>query len=180
MLFIPVEIPSKYMPLIFYGLIVLFNGVELGYGYSILLGYLAVKGHLDRFRPSSYFLVSQESSEGWLHRVSRQRGYVLAGSMGHDSWIPLSQAEGGTDSEMGHSSSHSQHSGSGERGNISGFSAFSGSGNTLGGGGTSTAVPSAPPAPRDQVIMCDVMLRVYSLTLSLFLAVPWFGSQTLI
>lgn len=93
-LFIPYDIPSKYMPLALYLLICLFSGFQLSYALSICVGYLAVKGHLDRFRPSSYYLEQLESNGGWLHSMSRSRGYVLAGaSLGHDAWIPINAAE---------------------------------------------------------------------------------------
>lgn len=111
LLFIPYDIPSKYIPLLLYAIICLFSGFLLSYALSMLIGYLWSKGHLDRIRPSSVYLSDLEAPGGWLHYISRSRscsfalkcvsffiyiyrsGWVLAGTLGHDAWIPVATAE---------------------------------------------------------------------------------------
>lgn len=73
LMFIPVDIPSKYIPLVLYVLICLFSGFVLSYALSLLVGYLWMRGALDRFRPSSIYLEQLESEGGWLHYPSRAR-----------------------------------------------------------------------------------------------------------
>jgi hypothetical protein len=89
MLFIPVDIPSKYMPLAMYALFCLFGGPQLSYAVAILVGYAQVQGYLDRYRPSSGFLEELEAADGSLHGVRQGKGYVPAGASGHDAWIPV-------------------------------------------------------------------------------------------
>lgn len=89
-MFIPVNIPSKYFPLVLYAFFSLFSGLDLGFAISMGVGYLYFKGYLDRIKPTSYFLESLEAPNGILHSVSRSRGWVLAGgALGHDAWIPV-------------------------------------------------------------------------------------------
>jgi hypothetical protein len=93
MMFIPVDIPSKYFPLALYVLFSLFSGPQLGYAISIAIGYLYSIGKLDRLKPSSSYLDSMEIN-GMLHSVSRQQGWVLTGlAQGNDAWIPVNQSE---------------------------------------------------------------------------------------
>lgn len=83
-----------YMPLALYFLICIFEGFQLSYALSILVGYMSQKGYLDRFKPSSYYFEQLESANGWLHSISRSRGWVLAGaSLGHDAWIPVNTVD---------------------------------------------------------------------------------------
>lgn len=109
LLFIPVDIPSKYMPLALYGLIVLFSGFELAYALSIVVGFLYQRGHLDRLKPPSRYCEELENEGGWLRSLSRKPGYVLSGMLGHDSWVPTNaQAVDPQSRErlLGQSSSH--------------------------------------------------------------------------
>ena len=80
MMFIPVNIPAKYMPLAFFVLISIFSGFQLSFALSILVGWAYMQGRLDVFKPSSYTLEEMETSGGILHSLSRYRGYVLAGA----------------------------------------------------------------------------------------------------
>jgi hypothetical protein len=111
MLFIPVDIPSKYMPLAMYALFCLFGGPQLSYAVAILVGYAQVQGYLDRYRPSSGFLEELEAADGSLHGVRQAKGYVPAGAGGHDAWIPVnaeaSWASGAGAGDAG-ASSHGQ------------------------------------------------------------------------
>ena len=94
LLFIPVDIPSKYMPVAMYVLFSLFGGPQLSYAVAILVGYMQAQGHLDRFRPSSQSLEELECADGSLHGASQSKGYVLAAAVGgHDAWIPINAGE---------------------------------------------------------------------------------------
>lgn len=100
---VPVDIPSKYFPLIMYALFSLFTGPKLSFAIAIGIGFLSQNGYLDRLKPSSYYLGGLESSTGFLYSISRSRGWVLAGAaLGHDAWIPVnSAAAGGTQQSSG-------------------------------------------------------------------------------
>jgi len=89
LLCIPIDIPSKYMPIAMFALFSLFDGPSLSFAIAIMVGYASKLGYLDRLKPSSYYLEQLESNDGWLHSVSRASGWVLAGTLGHESWIPL-------------------------------------------------------------------------------------------
>jgi hypothetical protein len=93
LMFIPMDIPSKYIPVILYVLICLFSGFVLSYALSLLVGYLWMRGALDRFKPSSQYLEQLEAEGGWLHSASRSSGWVLAGTLGHDAWIPVNTVD---------------------------------------------------------------------------------------
>jgi hypothetical protein len=94
MLFIPVDIPAKYMPLAMYGLFCLFSGLQLSYAVAIGVGYLQSQGHLDRYRPSKQALEDLEAADGSLHQVSQAKGYVTAGAVGgHDEWVPMNATQ---------------------------------------------------------------------------------------
>jgi hypothetical protein len=93
---VPVDIPSKYFPLIMYALFSLFTGPKLSFAIAIGVGFLSQNGYMDRLRPSSYYLGGLESSGGLLFSLSRSRGWVLAGAaLGHDAWIPVNSAAAG-------------------------------------------------------------------------------------
>jgi hypothetical protein len=87
-MFIPVDIPSKYFPLALFALFSLFSGPELDLLVAMLVGFLYSKGHLDRFKPTSYQLEQLEANgagpggflRGMLHSASRSKGWVLAGA----------------------------------------------------------------------------------------------------
>lgn len=136
MMCIPVDIPSKYMPLVFYLLLSLFSGPDVGYALSIGLGWAYVQGHLDRLKPSSYTLEELESSGGILHSISRRRGFVPAGAgIGHDAWIPVNAAAATEANSSGSASSTSASSQSTSTIKSAQQNVFSGSGHTVGGSG---------------------------------------------
>jgi len=89
LLFIPIDIPSKYMPIAMYVLFSLFGGPSLSFALAILVGYGSKLGFLDRVKPTSYYLEQLESNGGCLHSISRASGWVLASTVGHESWIPV-------------------------------------------------------------------------------------------
>lgn len=98
---------------------------------SLSIGYAAHRGYLDRWKPSSQRCGAWESPNGPLHRLSRFRGYVLAGTLGQDAFIATNQstiqaereARQGLLSDHNRSAGASVHNGRGS------------SGGTLGGGG---------------------------------------------
>lgn len=134
LLFIPVNIPSMYFPLALFAFFALFSGPQLDFIISMGIGYLYSKGMLDRFRPSSLYLESLEASGAVLHSISRSRGYVLAGTLGHDAWVAQNATQvtrdggdaRGSYAPVQQSSAH-------------GFGAFSGLGQQSGGGATAGA-----------------------------------------
>ena len=168
MMFIPVDIPSKYFPLILYAFFALFNGFQLDFLVSMGVGYMYTKGHLDRFKLSPAYLDTLESANGMLHSISRGRGWVLAGAaIGHAAWtqglpvataVPVNEGSGSGSSPRGgaqqqgpagSSSSSSGFSSWGPGGNGGGSGngdgkkeAFPGSGRTLSGSTGTTAAGS--------------------------------------
>lgn len=70
MLFIPVDIPSKYFPLVLYGFFCLFSGLLLSYFLSIVIGYCYAMGYMEKFKISDTALGQSEAS-GVLASVSR-------------------------------------------------------------------------------------------------------------
>jgi hypothetical protein len=96
MMFIPMDIPSKYFPLIMYGLFCLFSGPILSYAVALGVGYVYSQGYMERLRPTSYYLEGLESPGGMLHILSRSRGWILAGgAIGQDAWIALNSTAAG-------------------------------------------------------------------------------------
>lgn len=93
LLCVPYDVPSKYIPLLLYAIICLFSGFALSYAVSLLVGFLWMRGYLDRLRPSSQYLQTLEAEGGLLYRPSRNSGWVLAASLGHDAWIPLNTVD---------------------------------------------------------------------------------------
>lgn len=93
MLCLPVDIPSKYMPVALYALMALFSGPSLAYLLSLLLGYAYVLGYMDHLKPTSHSLAALEQPGQWLHSVSRASGWVLAGTLGHDAFVPTNRAQ---------------------------------------------------------------------------------------
>lgn len=162
-MFVPINIPSKYFPLLLYAFFSLLSGFDLGFAIAICLGHASVKGYLDRLRPSSYFFEQLESPSGMLYTVSRASGWVLAGTTGHDAWIPVNTVDrDGEDDSSAHASSGPPPTAAGASSgfpNIGGFgnwnktsetesqeqNTFPGSGRTLsnqgGGGGSRPSVP---------------------------------------
>jgi len=140
MLFIPVQIPSMYFPLVLYVFFSLFTGPQLDFAIAMGVGYAYSKGHLDKLRPSSLYLESLEASGGILHSLSRNRGYMLAGGLGHDAWIATNQTQVTRDLGDGYtrgayapvSQAGSASASGGSGGGFGGFGGF-------GGGGTVTA-----------------------------------------
>ena len=150
LLCLPIDIPSKYMPLAMLALIFLMSGFQLHYALSTLLGYGFAFGYLDRLKPSSYFFESLES--GVLSGLSRQRGYVLAASsLGHESWIPTNLTSVQRDGPMavGGSSGNSAGGGASAAGAGGGFMnrMFRGSGQTAAAGGYELLPQSSSHGP---------------------------------
>jgi hypothetical protein len=84
LMFVPVDIPSKWFPLALLALLALFSGgdapLTLAYLTAIGVGYLHSQGWLQRLSPTSYQMEQWEGVGGGFHTLSRYNGYVLAAS----------------------------------------------------------------------------------------------------
>ena len=153
MMMVPVDIPSKFFPLIMYALFCLFTGPKLDYAIAMGVGYLYQKGHLDRIKPSSYFLEGLESPAGMLHSISRNKGWILAGAaIGHDAWIAVnsSTAGGGAGAQQGSSSSGGSGSAPAGRGGFGAWAAQE-NGAAASDGGADSGSKSAAPVSYDRI-----------------------------
>ena len=144
---VPVDIPSKYFPLIMYAMFSLFSGPKLDLALGMCMGFLYQNGLMERLKPSSYYLEGLESTTGLLHSASRGKGWVLAGAaIGHDAWIAVNSAAAG--GGAGHQqTSSSSSTGSSAPAGRGGFGAWAAQENGTAGsdaGGDSSSRPSAP------------------------------------
>ncbi len=62
-MFIPINIPSKYMPLALYGFFCIFSGLQLDFFLAIVAGYLHSQNYFAAFIPSSEFLQNIEGPQ---------------------------------------------------------------------------------------------------------------------
>lgn len=139
---VPVDIPSKYFPLIMYALFSLFTGPKLAFAVAIGIGFLHQNGYLDRLKPSSYYLGGLESPAGFLYTISRMRGWVLAGAaLGHEAWIPVNSTAAGMQQNSGTGTSSNAPVGRG------GFGTWSAQENGTATSDTGGEKASKPPAP---------------------------------
>lgn len=67
---IPVDIPSKYFPIVLYLFFSLLSGPELSYALGMIVGYLYTIGKLDFIKPSTQRLQHFETA-GLLSSLSR-------------------------------------------------------------------------------------------------------------
>lgn len=118
MLFIPVDIPSKYFPLVLYAFFCLFSGLVLSYFLSIVVGYCYATGYIDKLKVSDTRL-GQSEATGILSGLSRyflknwfastlftlcflffffpirRTGWVPIGSaLGHQAWSVQEPSQG--------------------------------------------------------------------------------------
>jgi uncharacterized membrane protein len=70
MMCIPVDIPSKYFPIILYALFCLFSGLQLDFAVSMLVGYLSHLGYTDKATIATSTLQQMETT-GCLSSMSR-------------------------------------------------------------------------------------------------------------
>jgi len=93
LLFIPIDIPSKWFPLALYGFFALLGGPSLdnliamgvGYGYSF--------GYFDSLQVSATTVAQWETS-GFLSGPAQARGWISSGAaLGHAAWLPVSQQD---------------------------------------------------------------------------------------
>ena len=93
MLFIPIDIPSKYFPLVMYAFVSLFSGPQLDLAVAMLVGYLQVKGYLDKLSPSITFLERCEST-GVLSSLTSSTGWVRnTGVISGGMWNQMESGE---------------------------------------------------------------------------------------
>jgi hypothetical protein len=88
---IPLDIPSKYLPLALYAFLSLFSGPSLDNAISIAIGYLYFSGYFDKLKPTSYYLEGLEQQGNLFYSLSRSKGWVLSGTLGHDAWISVNE-----------------------------------------------------------------------------------------
>jgi len=70
----PVDIPSKYFPLVLYVFFCLFSGPQLDFAVSMSVGYMFSKGYLNFAKPSIATIQRMES--GFLSSCTRYNGWV--------------------------------------------------------------------------------------------------------
>lgn len=162
-MFIPINIPSKYMPLALYGFFCIFSGLQLDFFLAIVAGYLHSQNYFAAFIPSSEFLQNIEGPQtpqgerldggrnldglsplssclsAAVRPVTQLSGYISASSAaGFAVYSGLAQSEGSSHGG-GYENDPSMRGGGG--GQISG-----GSGSMFDNGGTNpSANPSANP-----------------------------------
>jgi hypothetical protein len=76
---IPIDIPSRYFPLVLYLFFTLLSGPELSYALGMFVGYLYMIGKLDSIKPSTQRLQHIETA-GFLSSLSRYSGWIPVGS----------------------------------------------------------------------------------------------------
>jgi membrane associated rhomboid family serine protease len=82
---IPVDIPSKYFPLLVYAIWSLFSGPRLDWAISIAVGFMYQNGYFNCMKPNPQSLQNLESPTGMLHSISRSKGWILANvTIGHN------------------------------------------------------------------------------------------------
>ncbi len=93
-MFIPMDIPGKYFPLVLYAFFCLFSGLILSYFLSIVIGYCYACGYIDSLKIPQSFLMQSESN-GMLSSLSRRIGWVPIGSaLGHQAWTATAPGQG--------------------------------------------------------------------------------------
>lgn len=93
MLFIPVDIPSKYFPLALYAFFMLLGGMKFDDLVAIGVGYAYAFGYLEKIRLSDS-MISQQESNGILKSLTTTSGWIGASNaMGGQAFMPLSQTD---------------------------------------------------------------------------------------
>ena len=77
MMFIPVDIPSKYFPLALYAFFCLFSGLQLSFAVAIAVGWLFNQGHLQKLMASEEYYNGMEGGDGLFHSASRNTGWIF-------------------------------------------------------------------------------------------------------
>lgn len=86
MMFIPMDIPSKFFPLIMFIIFSLFTGPQLDMAVSMVIGFAYSKGYFDKFKITPAYLERSESS-GVLTYFRNNPGWILtSGALGNTSW----------------------------------------------------------------------------------------------
>lgn len=145
---LPIEFKAKYMPLVLYGIFCLLDAqILLNLGFAILFGWLYTNGYLDNYRPSSVTIATQEESNGYLHSISRSPGWILSGTLGHDAWLPVSQADDLNSNDIFSGGFGGMGGGNiNSSGNNVNEDHFQGSGNMLGGAAPMSSTSTIPVA----------------------------------
>eukprot|EP00603_Paraphysomonas_imperforata_P008818 CAMPEP_0114433686 /NCGR_PEP_ID=MMETSP0103-20121206/11832_1 /TAXON_ID=37642 ORGANISM="Paraphysomonas imperforata, Strain PA2" /NCGR_SAMPLE_ID=MMETSP0103 /ASSEMBLY_ACC=CAM_ASM_000201 /LENGTH=323 /DNA_ID=CAMNT_0001603467 /DNA_START=291 /DNA_END=1262 /DNA_ORIENTATION=+ len=94
----PMEVPSKYFPLVLYVFFCLLSGPQLDFAVAMAVGYLHAKGHLDFMSPSTLTVQNMEQN-GIFSSLSRNPGWIhTSAALGMEAF---STGGGGGDVESG-------------------------------------------------------------------------------
>jgi hypothetical protein len=122
---LPIDIPSKFFPLILFALFSLLSGFSVGSLVAMVFGYLyGGTALLEFLKPTSHYFEALEAAGFW-HRVSRAPGWALAATLGHDAYVAVNTVD--REPLVGNSGGGGSSSGQNRR--------STSSGGTLGGGG---------------------------------------------
>lgn len=72
----PIDIPSKFFPVVLYAFFCLFSGFQLDLAVSMLVGYASSRGLLDKIKPSLATLQNMETN-GVLASCARLAQFLL-------------------------------------------------------------------------------------------------------
>ncbi|KAG5185413.1 hypothetical protein JKP88DRAFT_207921 [Tribonema minus] len=142
--FFPCEIPSKYYPLALFALFSIMGGVRVDMALALATGYAFAFGKLDCLKPSISRVQGWEN--GCLRNFTSRQGYITATGTQQEPWQPVNNPAGRTQGDGGESGSGGSAWVSRNSGPVTApsvvnkkpaASAFTGSGQTLGGGSTS-------------------------------------------
>ena len=101
LMFIPIDIPSKYFPLVLYAFFSLFGGPSASLAVALCIGYLYSKGHMDKFKPSVSYSERCESS-GFLTYFSTGAGWIRSSAaVGNGAWSQQQTAETSRERQLG-------------------------------------------------------------------------------
>lgn len=85
LLFIPVNIPNKYMPLALFALFSLLGGFQLAYAIALGIGYLYSLGYLNKIKPGTDRLEQWETKYlGFISSKPVRPGYEASSSRPRD------------------------------------------------------------------------------------------------
>jgi len=92
LMFIPIDIPSKYFPLVLYAFFCLFGGPSAKLAVALCVGYLYSKGHMDSFKPSVSYTERCEST-GFLAYFNTGAGWIrTSAAVSNGAWSQQQQA----------------------------------------------------------------------------------------
>lgn len=134
----PVEVPSKYFPLVLYILFCFLSGPQLDFAVAMGVGYLYSKGYLNFTSPSVHTIQNMEHN-GIFSSLSRNSGWIhSSAALGMEAMF--AGGGGGSDVEAGRGMGFFSRQGNGETTNVTTerqANPFPGSGRSLSSGNSS-------------------------------------------